>query len=206
MQVSVVVVYGLRSCSSQAPEHWLNSCGTQAQLPCSLQHLPGPGIELVSHALQGGFLTTGPSGKPKYLFIYLAVLGLSCGTQDLHGTHVWDLLFQCPDSLVVACVLCWSPICRILVPQPRIKPTFPALQGIFLIHGPPRKSPVSFLKMTFFFFFSRNFFTEVSYSQWTYQIFSQQACICICFFVPKKYLLKLETLKSKTFDMLMEFK
>ena len=29
--------------------------------------LPGPGIEPISLALQGGFLTTGPPGKPRAL-------------------------------------------------------------------------------------------------------------------------------------------
>ena len=33
----------------------------------SMWDLPGPGIELVSPALQGGFLTTGPPGKPSFL-------------------------------------------------------------------------------------------------------------------------------------------
>ena len=41
------------------------SCGIQAQLPCGMWDLPRPGIELVPLALQGGFLTTGPPGKPQ---------------------------------------------------------------------------------------------------------------------------------------------
>ena len=41
----------------------LRSCGAQALLLCSVRDLPGPGIELVSPALQGRFLTTGPPGK-----------------------------------------------------------------------------------------------------------------------------------------------
>ena len=32
-------------------------------------NLPGPGIELVSHALAGGFLTTGLPGKSQDLFL-----------------------------------------------------------------------------------------------------------------------------------------
>ena len=38
----------------------------QASLLLGVRHLPGPGIEPVSLALQGGFLTTGPSGRPQY--------------------------------------------------------------------------------------------------------------------------------------------
>ena len=51
----------------------------------------------------------------KYYFIYLAMLGLSFGT--------------------------WAfPIaCGILVPQPGIEPTSPALEGGFLTTGPPEK-------------------------------------------------------------------
>ena len=36
---------GFRSRSSQALEHRLISCGTQAQWPCSMWDLPGPGIK-----------------------------------------------------------------------------------------------------------------------------------------------------------------
>ena len=43
------------------------------------------------------------------------------------------------------------------LPRPGIELISLALQGRFLIHGPPGKSPISFLKMTFFSFFSRNF-------------------------------------------------
>ena len=48
---------------SQALEHRLSSCGAQAQLLRGMWDLPRPGIELVSPALAGGFLTTVPQGK-----------------------------------------------------------------------------------------------------------------------------------------------
>ena len=48
----------------QALECWLNSCGTRASLPHNMWDLPGPGIKPVSLTLLGGFLTTGPPGKP----------------------------------------------------------------------------------------------------------------------------------------------
>ena len=36
--------------------------------------LPGPGLEPVSPALAGGFLTTVPPGKPYFLFLIIAIL------------------------------------------------------------------------------------------------------------------------------------
>ena len=41
----------------------LSSCGTQAWLLCGTWDLPGPGLEPMSPALAGGFLTTAPPGK-----------------------------------------------------------------------------------------------------------------------------------------------
>ena len=41
----------------------LSSCGARAQLLRGVWDLPGPGIEPVSPALAGGFLTTAPPGK-----------------------------------------------------------------------------------------------------------------------------------------------
>ena len=52
-----------------------NKCSTQTSLPHSLWDPPRPGIEPVSPALAGGFLTTGPPGKLAFLFFQL-VLGL----------------------------------------------------------------------------------------------------------------------------------
>ena len=64
-RASVVVARGLSSCSSQALERRLSSCGTQAELLRGMWDLPGPGLEPVSPALAGGFLTTAPPGKPR---------------------------------------------------------------------------------------------------------------------------------------------
>ena len=44
----------------------LSSCGTRAQLLHGMWDLPGPGIEPVSPALAGRFLTTAPSGKSRF--------------------------------------------------------------------------------------------------------------------------------------------
>ena len=55
---------GFSSCGSQALERRLSSCGAWAQLFHSMWDLPRIGIEPVSPALAGGFLTTEPPGKP----------------------------------------------------------------------------------------------------------------------------------------------
>ena len=90
----------------------LSSCGPRAQLLHGMWDFPRPGLEPVSPALAGRLSTTAPPGKPNLflIFIYLAVLGLSCGTQDLR-CHVQDFYlrhegsFSCSmwDLLVVAC-------------------------------------------------------------------------------------------------------
>ena len=52
---------GLRA--SVVAAHGLSSCGTQAELLCSMWDLPGSGIERVSPALAGRFFPTKPPGK-----------------------------------------------------------------------------------------------------------------------------------------------
>ena len=47
-----------------ALERRLSSCSTWAQLFCGMWDLPGPGLEPMSPALAGGFLSTAPPGKP----------------------------------------------------------------------------------------------------------------------------------------------
>ena len=44
------------------------SCAAQAQLLLDRWDLPRPGIKPVSPAFAGGFLTTGPAGKPWFGF------------------------------------------------------------------------------------------------------------------------------------------
>ena len=60
------------SCHSQ-PHNWLNNCVSQASLLCGKWNLPRPGIELLSPALQGGFLTTGPPGTPSFSYSWQGV-------------------------------------------------------------------------------------------------------------------------------------
>ena len=53
---------GFSSCGSWALERRLSSCA-RVQLLCGMWDLPGPGLEPVSSALAGRFLTTAPPGK-----------------------------------------------------------------------------------------------------------------------------------------------
>ena len=89
---------GFRSCRSRA-----RSCGARTSFLPGMWNLHGPGIEPVSLALQGRFLTTGPPGKPQrafnkrahivetpgcgsfwFFFLFnLAVPGLSCSMWDI---------------------------------------------------------------------------------------------------------------------------
>ena len=72
---SLVVEHGRQA-------HGLSSCGTRAQLLHGLWDLPGPGLETVSPALAGGFLTTVPPGKPPRISI-LIVLNLQIHEHDI---------------------------------------------------------------------------------------------------------------------------
>ena len=69
-----VAVHGpLTIAASPVVEHRLqtrrlSSCGSRAQLLCSMWDLPRPGLEPVSPALAGGFPTTAPPGKPCIFF------------------------------------------------------------------------------------------------------------------------------------------
>ena len=68
-----------------------------------------------------------------FLFLkktYLAV-GLSCSTSAFS--------LQLPGFPLVVGLSC-HVACGILVPGPGVEPTSPALEGGFLITGPPRKS------------------------------------------------------------------
>ena len=60
---SLVVEHGLQV-------RRLSSCGARAQLLCGMWDPPGPGIEPVSPALAGGFLTIVPPGKPSHSFLF----------------------------------------------------------------------------------------------------------------------------------------
>ena len=65
---------GLSSCVLQTLERRLSSCGAQAQLLRGMWDLPGPGLEPVSPALAGRFLTSVPPGKPTHYHDYIIIL------------------------------------------------------------------------------------------------------------------------------------
>ena len=65
MRASVAAACGL--------ECALSGCGTWAQMPHSMWNLPGSGIEYMSPALTGGFLTTGLPGKSWLSILTIAV-------------------------------------------------------------------------------------------------------------------------------------
>ena len=65
---------GFSSCGSQALEHRLGSCGARAQLLRGMWDLPGPGIEPVSPALAGRFISTVPPGRPMDFIFIVAIL------------------------------------------------------------------------------------------------------------------------------------
>ena len=62
----LVAVYGILIvvATVSEPRLW----GSQVSLPRGTWDLPGPGIEPVSPALTGRFLTTGPPGKPHHSY------------------------------------------------------------------------------------------------------------------------------------------
>ena len=59
----------------------ISSCGLWAQLLCGTWDLPGPGVEPVSPALAGRFLTTRPPGKLKSTLHLLSHLVLTTKTR-----------------------------------------------------------------------------------------------------------------------------
>ena len=75
-QASVAVAHGLHSCSSQARERRLSSCGAWAQLLCSMWNLPRPGVKRIFPALAGEFLSTAPLGKSPAALSKITVSGV----------------------------------------------------------------------------------------------------------------------------------
>ena len=78
---------GFSSCGTRALERRLSSCDAQAQLLHGMWDIPRPGLEPVSSALAGGFLTTAPPGKSLISFFLMRLLSknvCTCG-QNLEG-------------------------------------------------------------------------------------------------------------------------
>ena len=60
---------GFSNCGTWALERRLSSCGARAELPRGMWDLTGPGLEPVSPALAGGFLTTATREVPGITFL-----------------------------------------------------------------------------------------------------------------------------------------
>ena len=78
--VSLAMDGAQEACGLQQLAHSLSRCDTQAYLFLGMGVLPGPGIEPLSSALAGGFLTTEPPGSPlsyssTFLFHCLEISG-----------------------------------------------------------------------------------------------------------------------------------
>ena len=76
---------GLGAQTSVVATRGLNSCGAQAELPCGMPGLTGLGIEPVSPALAGGFLSTVPPGKYSHALKAVTFPNL-CRSLHLEGT------------------------------------------------------------------------------------------------------------------------
>ena len=75
---------GFRSCGSWALECRLSSCGARAYLLHGMWDLPGPGLESVSPALAGRFLTIEPPGKSQDHFLNGWLILLSLVNVQVH--------------------------------------------------------------------------------------------------------------------------
>ena len=96
-QASVAAVFWLTGCSSWALECWLNSCGAGTHLLHGMWDLPGPGLEPVSPALAGGFLTTDCQGSPVSAFLRQAV---SCTNISSACLSLCAFFSLCPASFL----------------------------------------------------------------------------------------------------------
>ena len=111
---------------------WGFSGGAQAQSPHSIWNLPGPGIEPMSPALPGGFLTTGPPGNSG-----CCSAAKSCPTLQPQGLHHARLPclslspWVCPNSCSLS-QLCYLTISSSAAPFSFCLRSFPA-SGPFLI-------------------------------------------------------------------------
>ena len=97
-QSSVVVALGLSSCGSQALEHRLSSCGAWALLH-GMWDLPRPGLEPVSPALTGGYLTTAPPGKPYSVFLIVFFVAFFGHLLNIYSHSIFHL--HCSHNLYI---------------------------------------------------------------------------------------------------------
>ena len=102
---------GFSSCGSQALERRLSSCGAWAQLLYGMWDLPEPGIEPVSPALAGKFLTTAPPGKSRRTLLQRKKGSQEgCSKQIVYGFSLADSLPGKKRRLFSSCwaLLLWQ--------------------------------------------------------------------------------------------------
>ena len=141
------------------------SVASDSLWPCGLQPIrllcpwnsPGKNTAMGCHFLLQGVFPTQDSNLHLLHWqvnsLPLMPCGISLGTIYIHICVCWllvasDKLWHL-DSLVVVHRLSYSVACGILVSEPGIEPTFPALQGRFLTTGSPG-SPFSTAPPPFF--------------------------------------------------------
>ena len=85
---------GFSSCGVQGEQLWLPGSRAQAQYLryCSMWNIPGPGIKLMSPAVVGGFLTTGPPGKSRRRLLQRKGSWEGYTKQRVHGFSLAELL------------------------------------------------------------------------------------------------------------------
>ena len=111
---------GFSSCSSQALEHRLHSCGSWASLFHGMWDLPRSGIKLMSPALANGFFTTEPPGKPRIWDFYF-VCGYIwsfrslrvCMTRECKACDLFVGVFHGMRSILCS-FLCFNVWCLLL--------------------------------------------------------------------------------------------
>ena len=82
--------------TEQGSRTWgFSSCSMQTQLPRSMWNLPCPGLELVSLALAGRFLTAGPPGKSLYGPFWLSTRSQLLGNIESYFSSNSQLLAEC---------------------------------------------------------------------------------------------------------------
>ena len=94
---SVVAAHGLSNCGLRALEHRLSSCGAWTELLCGMWDLPGPGIESVSPALAGGFLTTAMPGKSPQFCDFAHVIS---SDKNGHPSLIYPMRSQLNDFVL----------------------------------------------------------------------------------------------------------
>ena len=147
---SVVVEHGLSSCGLRALERRLSSCGARALLLRGRLDLPGPGIEPVSPALAGGFLTTAPPRKPLWFLFNLYLHPVSFPTWLLLYNSLFFNIYLCiwlhrvfvaaHGIFIATCRLLVAACMRDLVPWPGSNPGHLHWERGVLPTVPPGKS------------------------------------------------------------------